>query len=279
MARPARKNINRPVFLKASRAIEHHLAAFRNRYAELDEKLVPKRDGVLDMAVSDAMRVVEQRIATLEKLRAADLAGETVTDRQIAEAIGEAKPPKPPAQVTRYLPPLPLSASTAEERKAYLERVEGRKGEADPLSSEQRERITRLHEQFATDAIARVETLLADFKGAAGAHENAPVLYTQGLHLSFTMVLANLLTHVDTCVQFNRQERLALEKRVADLEARPSLEYRGVWGAAEQYRNGNAVTHDGSMWIATAGTKGVRPGDGANWKLAVKRGRDGVSRQ
>ena len=62
--------------------------------------------------------------------------------------------------------------------------------------------------------------------------------------------------------------------RVAELEARPELKYRGVWRADEEYTDNSAVTHDGSVFIARAQSVGVRPGDGDLWQLAVKRGRD-----
>jgi hypothetical protein len=52
---------------------------------------------------------------------------------------------------------------------------------------------------------------------------------------------------------------------------------RGVWEAETQYSKGDAVTWDGSMWIAQEDSKGIKPSayqKGA-WKLSVKRGRDG----
>lgn len=67
-----------------------------------------------------------------------------------------------------------------------------------------------------------------------------------------------------------------LEARVAELENKPSVEYRGVWRSNEEYRRGNLVTHDGSMWHAEIVSNGLIPGDGtAGWKLCVKKGKDG----
>jgi hypothetical protein len=52
--------------------------------------------------------------------------------------------------------------------------------------------------------------------------------------------------------------------------------YREVWKAAMQYAKHDMVTHDGSTWIATEDSKGVRPGHMQKaWKLIVKKGRDG----
>ena len=65
-----------------------------------------------------------------------------------------------------------------------------------------------------------------------------------------------------------------LQKRVAELEARiANFTYRGVWTEGEQYRLGNFVTHDGSLWHANANTE-AKPGGGKDWQLAVKRGKD-----
>jgi hypothetical protein len=70
-------------------------------------------------------------------------------------------------------------------------------------------------------------------------------------------------------------EVVALRRRVKELESRPAaLSYQGVWSAATEYNKGAAVTHDGSIFIATIQSKGVRPGDGNSWVLAVKRGKD-----
>ena len=65
-----------------------------------------------------------------------------------------------------------------------------------------------------------------------------------------------------------------LEKRIATLEARPTLEHRGIWNAQETYPPGTFITHSGSMWYSGIQTKGMRPGDGAYWTLVVKHGRD-----
>lgn len=57
--------------------------------------------------------------------------------------------------------------------------------------------------------------------------------------------------------------------------ARPTLAdaYRGVWSAGA-FKRGDVVTSGGSLWIAMADTEG-KPEACDDWKLAVKRGRDG----
>ena len=49
--------------------------------------------------------------------------------------------------------------------------------------------------------------------------------------------------------------------------------YKGVWRAAE-FKRGDAVTCSGSLFIAQCDTT-AKPESGADWKLMVKRGRDG----
>lgn len=53
-----------------------------------------------------------------------------------------------------------------------------------------------------------------------------------------------------------------------------SLLYKEVWDEATEYQRGDCVTQDGSMWVALRATK-TRPGESKDWRLAVKRGRNG----
>jgi hypothetical protein len=70
----------------------------------------------------------------------------------------------------------------------------------------------------------------------------------------------------------------ALQAEVEELRARKALQYRGVWKPEHmlKYSGGDAVTIDGSLFIAT-GIPSARPGSGPDtgWTLAVKRGRNG----
>jgi len=59
----------------------------------------------------------------------------------------------------------------------------------------------------------------------------------------------------------------------------PVLIYRNVYKSGSEYQRGDTVTWDGSTWHCERTTKG-EPGNGADWKLMVKRGspgKDGVS--
>jgi len=72
-------------------------------------------------------------------------------------------------------------------------------------------------------------------------------------------------------------ERLdTLERRIADLEARPTLRYLGVYADSHHdYREGDVVTWSGSMWVARRSGPLATPGsDPGAWTLAVKRGKD-----
>jgi hypothetical protein len=54
----------------------------------------------------------------------------------------------------------------------------------------------------------------------------------------------------------------------------PTVLDQGVFKEGSEYRIGDGVTFQGSFWIAQAETK-QRPGDSSDWRLAVKKGRDG----
>jgi hypothetical protein len=71
------------------------------------------------------------------------------------------------------------------------------------------------------------------------------------------------------------QKNAALEKQIAELQM---AKWVGVWNESTEYKAGNFVTWDGSIWHADIDSRGVRPGPttgGKIWTLAGKRGRDG----
>jgi len=56
----------------------------------------------------------------------------------------------------------------------------------------------------------------------------------------------------------------------------PILLDRGVWRSREApYEKGDGVSWGGSLWIAQADTRSKPDTGGSEWRLAVKRGRDG----
>jgi type VI secretion system Hcp family effector len=54
------------------------------------------------------------------------------------------------------------------------------------------------------------------------------------------------------------------------------LSWRGAWGEAIQYKVDEAVSHEGSAWIAKKESVGVTPADGDVWSLLAARGLQGV---
>lgn len=55
----------------------------------------------------------------------------------------------------------------------------------------------------------------------------------------------------------------------------PVVLERGVFKAGHEYCRGDGVTADGSYWIAQKDSPSGRPGQSPDWRLSVKRGRDG----
>ena len=51
--------------------------------------------------------------------------------------------------------------------------------------------------------------------------------------------------------------------------------WRGAWSALTPYAINDAVQHNGSSWIANAGSTGSEPGVGAEWDLQAAKGEDG----
>lgn len=63
-----------------------------------------------------------------------------------------------------------------------------------------------------------------------------------------------------------------LERRIAQLEARPLQKWAGVYVPGVRYTEASLVTHKGSLWVATAATTSTPGTPGNDWRLIVKRG-------
>jgi hypothetical protein len=80
------------------------------------------------------------------------------------------------------------------------------------------------------------------------------------------------LEMADVIKEFVASEVAPIKARLAELETK-GFRYRGVFEYGNDYYEGNAVTMDGQLWICKHTTR-ARPGDGGDWQLAVRRGRD-----
>src|SRR5438552_2158684 len=118
------------------------------------------------------------------------------------------------------------------------------------------------------DAIRRN---LAPLSTRVGRLENVTgaisMLVSRGKAATDLPLLDGLIARVDAL------ERL--EARIKALEARPALQYLGIWTEGDQHREGDFVTYHGSLWHCNAIATQSRPGDGDAWQLAVKRGANG----
>lgn len=100
----------------------------------------------------------------------------------------------------------------------------------------------------------------------ASTNDAAPA--TRGLMFRTIKGVADIFTEA---IGGHTKRIAELEKRIAALEAKPSLKYMGAY-RDRPYTAGAAVTRQGSLWIAKVDTDGV-PGDSADWQLAVKQGK------
>jgi hypothetical protein len=138
------------------------------------------------------------------------------------------------------------------------------------------ETLINASRQVVTDAIAKRSNGTSNKSSNGKAAPGKEVLTMRHWNL-----LPKLIGHAlaDT-VQLVRKEDIApLIARISELEARPTMKYCGVFDLQQNYKVGDFVTDDGSLWHCCSPTCGVRPGSMPEiWQLAVKRGRDARGR-
>ena len=61
-----------------------------------------------------------------------------------------------------------------------------------------------------------------------------------------------------------------LEERIAELESRKSLEYRGTFRTDTEYGLNDLVTHSGQLWLCQQQGTRKKPGDADAWRLVSK---------
>jgi hypothetical protein len=100
---------------------------------------------------------------------------------------------------------------------------------------------------------------------------SAPVRFSRGIALGYRRMFAVAYMFVEQRISDARSERLKLEKRVAELEARPELKHCGPWREGKRYSKANLCTFRGGLWIALRGNRS-KPGENSSWQLIVKSG-------
>lgn len=81
----------------------------------------------------------------------------------------------------------------------------------------------------------------------------------------------------DVCV-LDDDRTIQLSLKAGDVEHVATLKWptvidRGVYKQGKEYEQGDGVSFGGCFWIAQKETSG-KPGEGDDWRLAVKKGRD-----
>jgi hypothetical protein len=64
----------------------------------------------------------------------------------------------------------------------------------------------------------------------------------------------------------------ALEHRIKELEAKPSVKFAGPFQGGKSYEVGDMVQHQNALWICMAPTSGTPSKDFVGWKMALKKG-------
>jgi hypothetical protein len=87
-------------------------------------------------------------------------------------------------------------------------------------------------------------------------------------------VEAKLMTMTPTSPDGGRTNRWMFGGKTIDVKTATVLD-AGVWKEGVAYSHGDAVSHGGSLWIAQKDTQTKPDTPQCDWRLAVKRGRDG----
>jgi hypothetical protein len=61
-----------------------------------------------------------------------------------------------------------------------------------------------------------------------------------------------------------------LQDRIAELEGRKAMYWRGAWRTGVEYQEGDVTQDKGALHICKAPTSSARPGSGPGWQLMAK---------
>jgi hypothetical protein len=86
--------------------------------------------------------------------------------------------------------------------------------------------------------------------------------------------LGDYMEHIGKTIAAELAKR---DAEIAELRARPvGVDYKGVYRKGCSYSRNQAVSHQGSLWIAVKNYPEKEPGEpSSGWRLSVKKGRDG----
>lgn len=251
--------------------IDEKLLALNKRHEELDAKSVKAGPNgiVFDGAALSAMQTIQTEIARLEKLREREMVADLIGDQVPDEAS--------PSHIFRSstIPPLPIELPL-EQSADPLEGLETLPSKGEDFEQFQKDLWSYC--VFRSQRIVHdTRNELAELPGKIDAGRRR-VSFTQGIYSGMMLAIAHVMHEAKMIGALGRERRNQLEEkllaRIEALEARPSTKYCGTWNDHTLYEAGNFVTHQGSVFHAKTSTR-LRPGEGADWQLAVKRGRDG----
>jgi len=255
--------------------IENKIRALKARYVELDAKLIPLKNGIPDGSVSAAMGTITTELARLEKLRERALVGDLVGAEEPRQ---QKQSPSSPPRVAPL--PMPVFATKNESLTNPLTDLARL-----PQSEEERKQI---YQKLAAWSLEEINAGLE--RSQKAARQDIPVAFTQGLFKSLIVTIGMLAAEMRMLVALGREKRQKLEdqsltnldwfndvfRRLQALETRQGtpFTYEGVFDPDKAYSRGHFLTYEGSLWHCNCPSKGVVPGKGPNFQLAVKRGRD-----
>jgi hypothetical protein len=61
-----------------------------------------------------------------------------------------------------------------------------------------------------------------------------------------------------------------LQDRIAELEQRKAMEWKGTWRPGNAYAEHDVVQDKSSLWVCVSPTTAARPGTGAGWRMMTK---------
>ena len=91
---------------------------------------------------------------------------------------------------------------------------------------------------------------------------------------SVKQFVSDSVRHADADLNAYANElHMKFEARLKAVEEAP-FEYVGAFATTKVYRKGQFATYGGSLWHCNVAATSQKPGDGPDWTLAVKAGRD-----